>query len=133
MFANKDIVPDWDMVNVIDFLIRDVGGSEPNLLSTDLFRFTINEHQPYLPMLIWGFDHKVFHSYGLIPLILMQLFAITSVVLVTTWSRARAKLKCCGHLRLFSVDVLCIYLPCNGRTSSGPIRFFYTHRSSFLY
>jgi hypothetical protein len=50
MFANKDIVPDWDMVNVIDFLIRDVGGSEPNLLSTDLFRFTINEHQPYVDM-----------------------------------------------------------------------------------
>ncbi|MDA0350294.1 MAG: hypothetical protein O3C43_23790 [Verrucomicrobia bacterium] len=87
MFANKDIAPDWDMVSVINFLIRGLGDTAPNLLSTDLFDFTINEHQPYLPMLIWGIDFKVFNSFGLLPQILMQLFAILSVVLITGRSR----------------------------------------------
>ncbi|MCB1121949.1 MAG: hypothetical protein KJT03_10395 [Verrucomicrobiae bacterium] len=89
MFANKDIAPDWDMVSVINFLMHGAAGSEPNLLSADLFRFTINEHQPYIPMLIWGIDFKAFGSYGLLPQILMQVFAICFVVLATSWSRPR--------------------------------------------
>lgn len=82
MFANKDIAPDWDMVNVIDFLLGGVGGIAPHVLTTDLFDFTINEHQPYLAMLIWGLDGMLFNSYGLLPQILMQVFAVVTVVLV---------------------------------------------------
>jgi hypothetical protein len=89
MFANKDIAPDWDMVSVINFLIRGLDGTAPNLLSTDLFDFTINEHQPYLPMLIWGVDFNVFNSFGLLPQLLMQFFAVLSVVLITGRSRLR--------------------------------------------
>ena len=82
MFVNKDIAPDWDMVNVIDFLLGGVGGIAPNVLTTDLFDFTINEHQPYLAMLIWGVDAKLFDSYGLLPQILMQVFAVVTVIVV---------------------------------------------------
>lgn len=82
MFANKDIAPDWDMVNVIDFLLGGVGGIVPNVLTTDLFDFTINEHQPYLAMLIWVLDFKAFNSCGLLPQLLMQVFAVVTVVLV---------------------------------------------------
>ena len=90
MFANKDIVPAWDMVNVLYFLIGGLGKTMPNWLSSDLFDYIANEHRPLLPMLIWGFDFQFFDSYGILPQILMQLFAIMTVVWVTGWSRPPA-------------------------------------------
>ena len=87
MFANKDIVPAWDMVNVLHFLLGGLGKGIPNWLSSDLFDYIANEHRPLLPMLIWGFDFQFFDSYGIVPQVLMQLFAIMTVVLITGWSR----------------------------------------------
>ncbi len=90
MYANRDIAPDWDMVNVVDFLLGGASGNAPNLLTPDLFGFTINEHQPYLAMLIWGFDYKVFDSYGLLPQLLMQLFAVLTVFIIIGRNRGES-------------------------------------------
>ena len=89
MFANKDIAPDWDMVSVIYFLLGGNGDSPPDWLSTDVFYFVDNEHRPFLPMLIWGFDFEFFDSFGRLPQVLMQLFAVITAVLSTSWSRLR--------------------------------------------
>lgn len=87
MFANKDIAPDWDLVGVIYFLLGGVDGTPPDWFSSDVFDYFANEHRPFLPMIIWGFDFEYFDSYGLLPQILMQLFAIITAVLATGWSR----------------------------------------------
>jgi hypothetical protein len=87
MIANKDIAPDWDMVGVIYFLLGGNGDSPPDWLSTDVFDFVDNEHRPFLPMVIWGVDFEFFGSFGLLPQVLMQLFAVITAVLITGWSR----------------------------------------------
>ncbi len=91
MVANKDIVPFMDMIWVIYFLLKGVGETPPVWLSPEVFNFVDNEHRPVLPMIIWGLDFKFFDSYGLLPQLLILIFAILTAVFVTGWS----KLRCC--------------------------------------
>ena len=93
MFVNKDIAPDWDMVWVLYFLLGGLGETAPDWFSSDVFEFRDNEHRPFVPMLIWGIDFEFFDSYGLLPQVLMQLFAILTAVVSTGWSRPRANRK----------------------------------------
>jgi len=86
--CNKDIVPAWDMVAVIHFLLGGLtDGTAPNLLSSDLLKFIDNEHRPALPMFIWAADLKFFGSQGYLPQALILLFSILCAVLVTSWSQ----------------------------------------------
>jgi len=88
--CNKDIVPAWDMVTTLHFLLGGrMDGPMPNLLSSDLLKFIDNEHRPALPMFIWAADLKFFGSRGYLPQALILLFSIFCAVLATSWSQLR--------------------------------------------
>jgi len=106
--CNKDIVPVWDMVTVINYLLGgSTGGSVPNLLSSDLLKFIDNEHRPALPMFIWAADLNFFGSIGYLPQALILLFSIFCAALVTSWSQLRKK----RSLAAFTITVFaCIIM-----------------------
>lgn len=86
--CNKDIVPDWDMVSTLHFLLGGrTDGPMRNLLSSDVLKVMDNEHRPVLPMFIWAADLKFFGSRGYLPQALILLFSIFCAVLATSWSQ----------------------------------------------